>query len=249
MRSLLRIGILLAFFLGALPASAEEDDRRLESARIHTELGSAYYANGQLAVALEELTLASEIHPRYAPAWYMLGLVYMDLKEDAEAERAFKKALDLDPASSEARNNYGWFLCQRGRIDEALTQFTIAVKNPRYETPEKAYVNAGLCSRKRGEEEAALDYFERALELAPDHPQALYNAADIHFRRGDVARAKGLMLRYMKTANPTPEALWLGVRIERRLGDRTAEDSYAQMLRQRYPEAPETQLLEAERYE
>ncbi len=227
----------------------EEESARLESARVHTELGSAYYGNGQLAVALEEFTIATQVYPKYAPAFYMLGLVYMDMKEDAQAEQSFQKAISLDPGSSEAYNNYGWFLCQRGKIDEAIKQFMTALKNPRYETPEKAYVNAGICSRKGNDDAAALDYFARALKLQPNHPQALYNSADIYFRQGDFAAAKSLLLRYMKSTNPAPEALWLGVRIERKLGDRIEQASYAQMLRQRFPEAPETQLLKAERYE
>ncbi len=234
---------------GASPNLGGEDAQRLESARIHTELGSAYFANGQLGVALEEFTIASRIYPKYAPAHYMLGLVHMELKEDAEAEAAFRRAIDLDPASSEAYNNYGWFLCQRGRIDEALKQFNQALKNPRYETPEKAYVNAGICSRKRNDDATAADYLERALKVAPNHPQALFHLADIAFQRGDLGTAKSLVLRYMKANAPTAEVLWLGVRLERRLGDQTAQASYAQMLRQRFPEAPETQLLKAERYE
>lgn len=227
----------------------QEDSARLESARAHTELGSAYYGNGQVAVALEELTLATQIYPKYAPAYYVLGLVYMDLKEDASAEQAFQKAISLDPSSSEAYNNYGWFLCQRGKIDDAIKQFMTALKNPRYETPEKPYVNAGICSRKRNDDTAALDYFQHALKLKPNHPQALYNSADIYFQRGDLATAKSLLLRYMKTTKPAPDALWLGVRLERKLGERIEEASYAQMLRERFPDSPETQLLKAERYQ
>lgn len=226
-----------------------EESQRLESARIHTELGSAYFGAGQLGVALEELTLATRIYPKYAPAYYMLGLVHMELKEDAEAEAAFRRAIELEPGNSEAHNNYGWFLCQRNRIDEALKHFMTALKNPRYATPETAYVNAGICSRKRNDEAAAVDYLERALKLAPNHPLALYHLADIAHGRGDLGTAKSLLVRYMKANAPTAQVLWLGVRVERALGDRAAQASYAQMLRQRFPDAPETQLLKAERYE
>lgn len=234
---------------GGPVSQGEEDKLRFDSAKAHTDLGSAYYANGQLAVALEELTIAQRINPRYAPAYYMLGLVHMDLKEDLQADQSFQTAISLDPGSSEAYNNYGWFLCQRGRIDEAIKQFMTALKNPRYETPDKPYVNAGICSRKRKDDKAALEYFESALKLSPNHPQALFNAADIQFQNGDLAAAKSYMLRYMKSNAPAADALWLGARVERKLGDRAAEASYAQMLRQRFPESRETQLLKAERYE
>ncbi len=40
-----------------------------------------------------------------------------------------------------------------------------------------------------------------------------------------------------------PENLWLAVRIERKLGDKNAEDSYAEQLYKRFPDSRETQLL------
>jgi type IV pilus assembly protein PilF len=255
------ISLLLAALTGALSGGAwaqqsvpiagdnDPDAARLKAAKAHTELGAAYFGNGQMAVALEELTLARALYPKYAPAYYMLGLVHMELKEDALAEENFQKAISLDPNSSEAYNNYGWFLCQRGRIDDAMKQFMTALKNPLYDTPDKAYVNAGICSRKRNDDQAALDYFQRALKSKPNQPQALYNLADLQYAKGDYFSAKSHLLQYMKTVAPTAEALWLGVRVERKVGDRAGEASYAQMLAQRYPVSRETQLLKAGRFD
>jgi type IV pilus assembly protein PilF len=42
---------------------------------------------------------------------------------------------------------------------------------------------------------------------------------------------------------PGPEALWLGVRVENRLGDRDSEASYAAQLHRRFPESNETKML------
>jgi type IV pilus assembly protein PilF len=42
---------------------------------------------------------------------------------------------------------------------------------------------------------------------------------------------------------PGPEALWLGARLERKLGDRTAMLSYGNQLRRRFPSAPETKAF------
>jgi len=39
------------------------------------------------------------------------------------------------------------------------------------------------------------------------------------------------------------EQLWLGVRIERKVGDRNAAANYAVQLRKRFPDAQETQWL------
>lgn len=261
MKRLIALGLLLAFSYLAYAAnslpgmppnytpSSEADSRAYDRAKIHTELGAQYYAAGQIGVALDEFNTAQSAEPRYIPSLYMLGLAYMELKEDGKAETYFKRAIDLDPDNSEARNNYGWFLCQRGQIDESIKQFMQALKNPLYETPDKPYVNAGICSLKRNDDKNAEDYFLKALRLQPGQPQALLALADIYLRQNNLAAARAQLLVFDKSQNPSPESLWLGVRIEHKLADRNAEDSYAQMLRQRFPLSKEAQALAAKQYE
>jgi len=222
----------------------------LERAKIHTELGVGYFENGQLGVALEELSTAVSADKSYAPAYNALGLVYMELKEDDKAEKSFRQAIKLDSSSSEAKNNYGMFLCQRGREEEGIRQLLDALKNPLYPTPDVAYKNAGLCARKAGDKGAAAEYFQRALKLNPKQPQALYGMAEISYLRDDYAAAKEYITRYFAVAEPPgPEALWLAARVERKLGDRTALANYGMQLRRRYPSAPETKAFLEGRFE
>jgi type IV pilus assembly protein PilF len=222
----------------------------LERAKIHTELGVSYFENAQLGVALEELNTAVSADKTYAPAYNALGLVYMELKEDSKAEKNFRQAIRLDPSSSEAKNNYGMFLCQRGREKDGIQQLLSALKNPLYPTPEIAYKNAGLCARKAGDTKAAEGYFIQALKLNPKQPQALYSLAEIDYMRDDVAGAKQYISRYFGAVdNPGPEALWLGARVERKLGDRTALANFGMQLRRRYPSAPETKAFLEGRFE
>ena len=222
----------------------------LERAKIHTELGVSYFENGQLGVALEELSTAVSADKTYAPAYNALGLVYMELKEDDKAEKSFRQAIRLDSSSSETKNNYGMFLCQRGREEEGIRQLLEALKNPLYPTPDVAYKNAGLCARKAGDKGAAAEYFQRALKLNPKQPQALYGMAEISYLRDDYAVAKEYVVRYFAVAEPPgPEALWLAARVERKLGDRTALANYGMQLRRRYPSAPETKAFLEGRFE
>ncbi len=245
-----------AFALAGIPGmppgyvpTSEEEAIAYSRAKIHTELGAQYYGSGQIGVALDEFTVALAAERRYVPAHYMLGLVYMELKDDVQAEQYFKSALELDKTNSEAHNNYGWFLCQRGKIEDSIKQFMSALKNPLYETPDKPYVNAGICSLKRQDDKNAEEFFLKALKLNPNQPQALLALADIYYRANDLPNARAQILPFMKTQTPTPEALWLGVRIERKLGDKNSQESYAQMLRQRFPLAKETQALATGHYE
>ena len=52
------------------------------------------------------------------------------------------------------------------------------------------------------------------------------------------------MSQHNKLVAPSAEALWLALRIERKLGERVAEQSYANQLRRRFPSSPEYQALQ-----
>ncbi|MDP1594770.1 MAG: type IV pilus biogenesis/stability protein PilW [Gallionella sp.] len=222
----------------------QEQEKSRANARIHTELAGLYFERNQMGVALSEIDLALQADRNYAPAYSVRGLINMALREDKAAEEDFQQSLRLDKTESETHNNYGWFLCQRGKERESIPQFMAAVKNPLYATPERAYLNAGLCSKKAGNNSDAEEFLQRALQLQPDLLQALQAMAELKFADGDYLAAKKYISSYaQKNNNLSAGQLWLAVRIERRVGDRNAEASYALQLRQRYPDARETQLL------
>jgi len=241
--------LVLIVFLTALGGCASQENlsrgqesNTRESARIHTELGAGYFAQRNIPVALEEFTEATQIDPTYPMAYTGLGLVYASLNEDAKAEANFKKALQLDSLSSEAHNNYGTFLCSRDRIDESITQFLEAVKNPLYATPEVAYLNAGVCSLKKKDVANAEVYLRKALQIQPLLHAAAYQLASIQYGKGDYEQTRDV-LQYALANSPSPEVLWLAIRTERKLGGRDAEASYALELRRKYPDSNEAREL------
>ncbi len=220
--------------------------RSQASAKVHTELAASYYERVQLGVAMEELGKALRAEPDYAPAFNVRGLVNMALHEDRQAEEDFQHSLQLDDSDSGTHNNYGWFLCQRGKERDSIKHFMQALKNPLYSTPERSYVNAGVCSKKGGNARDAEEFLQKALKLQPNMPEALFGLADMNFANGDYAGAKSYFMRFEQTSEPsalTAENLWLAVRIERKLRDKNSEESYALQLRKRFPDSRETQLL------
>jgi type IV pilus assembly protein PilF len=238
--------ICLSFALPIMAgcSTLSEDSHALKSAKVHTELAGLYYQRAQLGVAMDEVTQALNADSDYAPAYSVRGLVHMSLKEDKEAEEDFKHSLRLDNTDSDTHNNYGWFLCQRGREKESIPQFMSALKNPMYATPGLAYLNAGVCSRKAGNNKDAEEFLQKALIVQPDMAQAMFALADLNFANGDYFAAKKYFSDYsQKTDNMTAEQLWLGVRINRKVHDRNSEASFATQLRNRFPDAPETQML------
>jgi type IV pilus assembly protein PilF len=247
--------VVMAIAVAGCNSQPEKDDPgspkndALNRAKIHTELGAAYYGNNQMSVAMEEFKEAISADANYAPAHAQLGLVYMSLNEDKLAQQSFERALKIDPADSEANNSYGRFLCQRKRDKEAFKYFMTALKNPLYATPENAYTNAGICAMLQGDEVRAEEWLRKALALQPNQPQALYYLAEITYKRGDAKTARNLLTRHLRLAQPSAESLWLGARIESTLGDRTALASYGTQLRNRFPNAEQTKAFNEGRFQ
>jgi len=220
-----------------------------ERARIHTELGAAYYEIGNIAVAMEELRIAIGADAAYAPAYSVLGLVQMDLKENEQAQASFQRALQLAPGDPDANHNYAWFLCQTGREEQSLKFFLAAVKNPLYTTPAKSYALAGVCAARKNNETDGIEFLERALRLDVNYLPAMINLAQLRYRRGELEAARVLVGQFNKVVEPTAESLWLATRIERRLGDKNAETNFANQLRRRFAGSRESQEMQKGNYE
>ncbi|MDR1935951.1 MAG: type IV pilus biogenesis/stability protein PilW [Candidatus Accumulibacter sp.] len=231
-----------------LPTSPMPKDPRTR-AKAHTELGSLYFQDGNLIVALEELTLAAAIDPDYAPAFSTRGLVLFYVRELDSAEKDFQRALSLDEKNPEINNNYGWFLCQTDRAKESIEYFERAYNNPMYQTPGNAYLNAGACYIKIDELDRAEDALRKTLRLMPGHPQALYHLADVYYHRGNFDAARKQLMEVLNLVDPEPEILWLLLRVERRLGNKADEQSLTLQLRRRFPDSPQYQELLKGNYE
>jgi type IV pilus assembly protein PilF len=221
----------------------------------HVKLAARYYdqalrtpepeSRQYMSTALEEAQLALRIYPDNARAHGLLGLIYMVLKDNQKAGDAFSWALRLTPDDADLNNNYGLFLCESGKPKQSLEYFLKAVRNPLYETPDIAYTNVGRCAARAGDDAAAETYLNRALERVLDGgPLAKIELAKLYFRRGQYEKARVYLGDVVGRLNVvTPDALLLGVRIERKLGNQIEEKSYEQRLRNRFPNSQEYQDL------
>jgi type IV pilus assembly protein PilF len=213
-------------------------------AKLHTELASAYYQRGSMGVALEELRTAVAADPSYPTAHGMFGLVYMELRENQLAEQSFERALKLSPTDPDINHNYAWFLCQTKREPDSIKYFLQAIRNPLYQQPQRSYAAAGQCALKVNKLKDAEELLQRALKIDSDDANALLQMGQLRYRQGNMDDARRLALRYGRVAAPTAESLWLAVRVERKLGERNAEASYANQLRRRFPGSAEYQALQ-----
>jgi type IV pilus assembly protein PilF len=212
-------------------------------ARIHVELGQAYLEAARYGTALDEAKSALSYDQSYAPTYQLLGLVHMFLEENEVAAGYFQHALRLAPGDPEIGNSYGWFLCATGHEKAGLEQLATVVRNPYYQTPTRAFTNAGLCQLRLKDDAAAERQFQRALEVDGGNRQALFQLAAISYRRGANEAARHYLADLNARGDPTAESLWLAIRVEHRLFDRNAEATLLQQLHRRFPASPEYQAF------
>ena len=212
-------------------------------AEANLNLGIAYLQRGDYEVALRKLEKARKADPKYAPIFNTLGVLYQKLGDNKTAERHYRKALKIDPVNSPTLNNYGQFLCQTERYEKAEEAFLKATENPLYETPENPLNNAGNCAMQQGLNSLAEKYFRQALAINPEIPSALIQMAYISYNGRRYLSARGYFQRYIEIKPHTAESLWLGIRIERELGDKNAVSSYSLLLKNQFPDSEETKEL------
>jgi type IV pilus assembly protein PilF len=220
--------------------------RLRELAKARVALAADYYQRKQYAVSLEELALATRADPDYSPAYSMRALVHVALLEDQDAERDFRHSLELDPGNSEAHDNYGWFLCERGREADGVKQHLLAAKDPLYPQQGAAYMRAGECAIRANQLANAELYLEKAQILQPDLAQVYFDQAGLSYITGDYFTAENRFNTFRKAVHDqlSAENLLLGVRIERKLGNRRAEAALANRLRSNFPDSREAQSLD-----
>jgi len=243
------LGLLCAFPVMAQSLDAPTQSRNQSAsdpknrARIHTELGAMYFQAGHMSAALDELRTALNADSDYVQAYSIRGLVYGQLKEYERAESDFHRALSISPNDPEVNNNYGWYLCETGKERQSIAYFLQALKNPLYETPDRAYTNAGTCALKAGDLDGAQRYLLNALTIARDGGgTARLQLAKLFYQRGIYQEARVYLNDALKQVEqPGAEAAWLGLRIEHKLGNTVGESSYAAQLRSRYPTSEEYQ--------
>ena len=147
-------------------------------ARVHVELGMAYFEVGRYDVALDEAKIALGDSPSYAPAYHLLGLAYMYVEEHGAARENFERALREAPGDPDFNNSYGWFLCSQGQERAGLEHLALAARNPYYRHQTRPLTNAGLCHLRLGE--AAADFADRhGIGLAYATPRALIESAEV----------------------------------------------------------------------
>ena len=216
---------------------------RNSPATVYLELATSYLDQGQAAPALNNAQKALALDPDNSEALILKGVAYSRLGYAEKAEASFQEALKKNAADPYAANAYGTFLCGQNRIEEATRQFESAAASPNNPAPWVALTNAGLCLRDKGNRAGAQARFQEALGRNARFGPALLALARLHYESKAYSEAQTHISRYFEVMSPDPESLFLAYRIEKAVGNRRAADSYALMLRSRYPGSSQTYQL------
>lgn len=212
-------------------------------AKARTDLGFSYYSEARFQIAIEEARKALDADPNYAPAYHLLALVHVYLKENSTALMHFEQAIRLAPKNPAINNAYGLFLCTQGRGKEGIERLMIAARDPLYDSQTYPYTNAGMCSLWMNDEKSAEEYLRRAVIVDSQNTQAVYLLALVSYRQKKLDEAKRLVDEVIGRGEPNAESIWLALRVERKLGNREAEAGYASQLRRKFKDTPEYKAM------
>jgi type IV pilus assembly protein PilF len=219
-------------------------------AAVRLELAGGYFSNGQYTTALDEIKQALAAKPDLAAAYNMRGLIYAAMGEDQLADESFARALALAPRDADAMHNRAWFLCQRGRYDEADRLFDQALAQSQYRDVQRSLMAQGICLARAGKLAPAEQKLFRAYEVDPTNPNTAFGLADVLYRRAEYERARF----YIRRVNDRDElanaqSLWLAMRIENRAGNRSGVEVLGRQLKARFPQSPEARSYDQGRFD
>jgi len=147
-------------------------------AEAHNNLGNALDRLGEFAPAEEHLRTAIRLKPDFAFAHHNLGNALLHQQSVHSALAAYRKAIELDPEEAGFYLSFGIALVAADQpADQAIAAFEMAAElAPQMEA---AQFLLGIMQERIGEPQNAITYYERTLELNPNHADARQHLARI----------------------------------------------------------------------
>lgn len=203
----------LAFTLERLGKSneAEKNYRKYLTLAPHDVEGYIYYSKflfqtNRSKEAVRVIQKGVKKHPENAIAQAYLGVfLHAGGKRLDEAERAYRKAIELDPSDSTNFINLGNLLTILKRNDEAETVFRDAIR--RFPGEHRVLHAAVIFLRNTNQNDGALSLLYRALESDPDYAGTKVGIASVLRSLGRLDESKELAEQVVKII-PEDDAYW-----------------------------------------
>jgi type IV pilus assembly protein PilF len=184
-----------------------QDNEQLAVAK--REIGEAYMRQGDFTAALRELLESEKLNPRDPLVHDALGLCYMARKRMPDAITHFKRAVDLKPTFTAARNNLGAAYLAIEEWDAAIAIFDEIKQDVLYATPQFALSNLGMAYYHKNDYQSALNYYRDALRIQPDLVNALVGMGRTYLALNQGRQALPHLERAVRLAPRAPEIHFL----------------------------------------
>jgi type IV pilus assembly protein PilF len=219
----------------------------IKSAQARTQIAAEYIRKNDFDAAKRELDLAMKLNSRDPTANMMMGVLLQREGSPSNVEKAdryFKAAVSSDPKNAQARNNYGTYLYQLGRYNDALEQFKVAGSTLGYDQRYVALENVGRAYVKLGDITNAEKAFTHVLKNNRNSYVSMVELAELYYLRQDIPAATNLYEQSVQLVgqnNQNARALWIGIRLARANGNPLQTQVLVNQLRALYPDSPEYQ--------
>lgn len=230
---------LLAGACALLPDFGSDGMSGSEQASLNLQMGVRYLEMDMLDVAKEKLDIAYGLDSSNPEILNALAVFYERVKNDEEASDYYQAAIDHDPENYSYKNNYGHFLCERGKHEKGMAMLQEALDSPYNKRPWMALTNRGICQLQQNDAAKAEEYFRGALQINPEYPPALQEMVKVSYNKQQYMSARAFLERFVAVSKQTPETLWYGFQIERALGNDKGADDYKQQLISTFPTSTE----------
>ena len=218
-----------------------------KAVKVRTQLAAEYIKSGDLDSAKRTLDQALEMNSRDSAANMMMGILLQQEGSKVSMDKAdayFKRAISADPQNAQARNNYGTYLYQIERYNDAIEQLNVAGTTLGYDQRYKAFENVGRIYLKLGDMPNAEKSFKQALQVNRDSYISMLELSEIFYLKQQTTAATQLYEQFVRGVgqkNQGARALWIGIRNARANSDTMGMQALVNQLRALFPESPEYQ--------
>jgi tetratricopeptide (TPR) repeat protein len=180
---------MVAIAIGHLKVALELTPDRAEA---HRMLGRVYLAGDEIEAGREELRTAIRMNPRDERARLALADSLVNMEQYPEAEKTLAETLQALPASGRARYALARLYQRQGRQVEALREFERAVAFKPLLGLNGIYQTMGAMSAARQNFDAAVDAYEKRVDIHPNDADAHQDLGETYARlsRHDEALAE-----------------------------------------------------------
>lgn len=214
-----------------------------EAARTRMSLGLNYLQRGDNTQAKYNLEKAKQLAPDLAEIDNALAYYYEQVGELKQAEDSYRSALRKDSDNADTYNNFGAFLCQHQKYQQAEELLLAAIKRPGYIRVADSYENLALCALEQKNYIQYHQYLKQSLQHNSNRSSALYNMAVMEYAMGNLAEAKRWQGRLHQLGQVSPEATLLRYIVAYYSGDVTEQQTAEKFLLSVYPGSSEAAML------